>query len=88
MTARPERAWEGDDVHNACQAWLVGWRQTHGEEQAAPWSLVRDVGESARRLSTSGIGRVELARLMWAAGQDGVAAPDTDPGSSGAGEAA
>lgn len=66
-----DRAWESDAAHQACMAWLEGWRQTHGADQPPPVGMARAVGETTRRLTAEGVSRVELARLMWAAGRDG-----------------
>lgn len=72
--------WEGDLAHHGCRSWIGGWRETNGSDLPPPLAFARPVGEAAVRLAASGVGRVDLARLMWAAGRDGITAPDLEPG--------
>lgn len=65
---------EPDDLaFVGCQAWIGGWRQTHGPDAPPPhdWRLIAAVGRDAVQLCRDGVTHAELSRLMWAAGRDG-----------------
>lgn len=68
----PDAEWD-DDALAGCQSWVAGWRQTHGSETNPPkdWQLVAEVGRDALRLMADEVPKVDLCRLMWAAGRDG-----------------
>lgn len=80
--------WEGDDAHQACKSWLEGWRQTHGPDAPLPMGALHPVGTAASRLSGEGWPRIPLAKLMHAAGRDGITEPDADPGDTNSARAA
>jgi hypothetical protein len=86
-SSRWDLLWEGDVAHQACRSWAHGWREAN-PDRPPPLSAARAVGESARRLADAGVGRVELARLMTAAGRDGDPSPDLHPGATPQAEAA
>lgn len=68
----PDKAWD-DDALAGCHSWIAGWRQTHGHDTNPPKDrhLIAAVGRDAIGLMRAGVVRIELCRLMWAAGRDG-----------------
>ena len=62
-----------DAAFAGCQSWLAGFRQTHGGDGPPPWDyvLMDRVGRDAVALMVQGVPRVDLCRLLWAAGRDG-----------------
>jgi hypothetical protein len=63
-----------DDAFYGVQSWVDGWRQTHGSGGPLPpdYRLMERVGRDAVLLMREGVPRVQLSKLMWAAGRDGV----------------
>lgn len=59
-----------DDIEFGCRAWLGGWRQVQGEHGEPPFRLALAVAHAARSWAATGVGRTELARIMWQAGRD------------------
>lgn len=69
----PDPAWN-DAAYAGCKAWLGGWRQIHGSDvPPPPMAVARSIGDTAVSLMRQGVPRSDLVRLMWAAGQDGLA---------------
>lgn len=67
----PDPEWD-DDALAGCVSWLQGWRQSHGTHAPLPpLRTAAQVGRDAAALMRQDVRRVELCRLMWAAGRDG-----------------
>lgn len=68
----PDPEWD-DAALAGCHSWLAGWRQTNGQHARPPKDrkVIAAVGRDAIGLMHEGVHRIEICRLMWAAGRDG-----------------